>query len=89
MVLSAQFSPDGGKIVSASGDKTMRVQSAVTGGCELMLEGHSGPLFSSQFSPGVVSKDSSLMVSVQVVVQIELVVNRPPWWRSRCDSGSR
>ena len=53
-VLSAQFSPDGGKIVSASGDKTMRVWSAATGGCELMLEGHSNRVTSAQFSPGVV-----------------------------------
>jgi WD40 repeat protein len=32
-VMSAGFSPDDLKIVSASGDKTVRVWSAVTGDC--------------------------------------------------------
>ena len=50
-VNSAQFSPDGLKIVSASDDKSVRVWSAVTGECEQTLEGHSESVMSAQFSP--------------------------------------
>ena len=39
---SAQFSPDGTNIVSASYDKTVRVWSVATGECVQTLEGHSG-----------------------------------------------
>ena len=39
-VMSAQFSPDGTNIVSASGDKTVRVRSVATGECVQTLEGH-------------------------------------------------
>ena len=51
LVLSAQFSPDGQKIVSASFDKTVRVWNAVSGECEQVLEGHSDWVFSAQFGP--------------------------------------
>ena len=47
---SAQFSPDGTNIVSASQDKTVRVWSVATGECA-DIEGHSGTVFSAQFSP--------------------------------------
>ena len=40
-VKSAQFSPDGTNIVSASDDKTVRVWSVATGECVQTLEGHS------------------------------------------------
>ena len=50
-VSSAQFSPDGTNIVSASGDKTVRVWSVATGECVQTLEGHSGGVMSAQFSP--------------------------------------
>ena len=48
---TAQFSPDGTNIVSASGDKTVRVWSVATGECVQTLEGHSGGVSSAQFSP--------------------------------------
>ena len=38
---SAQFSPDGTNIVSASDDQTVRVWSVATGECVQTLEGHS------------------------------------------------
>ena len=50
-VYSAQFSPDGTNIVSASEDKAVRVWSVATGECVQTLEGHSGWVFSAQFSP--------------------------------------
>ena len=49
-VCSAQFSPDGQSIVSASWDETVRVWSAATGECVQTLWGHSGPVYSAQFS---------------------------------------
>jgi WD40 repeat protein len=39
--MSAQFSPDGQKITSASDDNTVRVWSAITGDLEQTLEGRS------------------------------------------------
>ena len=50
-VFSAQFSPDGQSIVSASYDKTVRVWSAATGECVQTLAGHSDAVNSVQFSP--------------------------------------
>ena len=50
-VRSAQFSPDGQNIVSASDDETVRVWSAATGECVQTLAGHSGRVCSAQFSP--------------------------------------
>ena len=48
---SACFSPDGAKIVSASGDSTVRVWNAATGECELTLKEHSSYVCSARFSP--------------------------------------
>ena len=50
-VNSASFSPDGTKVVSSSGDQTVRIWDAVTGECEQTLEGHSGGVTSASFSP--------------------------------------
>ena len=48
---SAQFSPDGTRIVTASGDKTARVWDAATGKALATLAGHEGSVSSAQFSP--------------------------------------
>ena len=38
-VRSVCFSPDGSRIVSGSDDKTVRIWKAVTGACEVTMEG--------------------------------------------------
>ena len=50
-VNSVSFSPDGKQIVSASGDKTLKVWDAQTGKETLTLEGHSDVVGSVRFSP--------------------------------------
>ena len=50
-VFSAQFSPDGKKIVTASPDNTAKIWDAVTGNILADLRGHTGPLGAAQFSP--------------------------------------
>ena len=56
--MSVSFSPDGSRIVSGSGDNTVRVWDAVTGEVINTLTGHSGYVFSVSFSP-----DGSRIVS--------------------------
>ena len=50
-VNSASFSPDGRRIVSASGDRTVRIWDAATGECIRTLEGHTSYIRSASFSP--------------------------------------
>ena len=51
MLNSAQFSPDGKRIVTASGDSTAKVWDANTGKELFSLKGHIDRLNSAQFSP--------------------------------------
>jgi WD40 repeat protein len=52
-VVSASFSPDGARLVTASLDKTARVWSRSENGAwrSVALEGHQGPVMSASFSP--------------------------------------
>ena len=50
-VTSASFSPDGSRIVTASGDRTAKVWDAKSGAEVLTLKGHTVPVTSASFSP--------------------------------------
>ena len=50
-VLSVAYSPDGTKIISGSGDETVKIWDANTGECLKTLEGHSVWVFSVAYSP--------------------------------------
>src|SRR5262249_12141962 len=50
-VVSATFSPDGDRIVTASGDKTVRVWNADGSGVPVVLRGHDDWVTSAAFSP--------------------------------------
>jgi WD domain, G-beta repeat/APAF-1 helical domain len=50
-VLSASFSPDGSRIVTASRDRTARLWDAATGEQRATLRGHEDSVWSASFSP--------------------------------------
>ena len=50
-VSSVAYSPDGTKIISGSGDKTIKIWDANTGQCLQTLEGHSERVYSVAYSP--------------------------------------
>ena len=50
-VTSASFSPDGSRVVTASGDQTAKVWDATSGAEVLTLKGHTGAVTSASFSP--------------------------------------
>ena len=49
--MSAAFSPDGARVVTASDDKTARVWDAATGKAIAVLSGHDDQVWSAAFSP--------------------------------------
>jgi WD40 repeat protein len=51
VVVSASFSPDGARIVTASGDKTARVWNAASGKQIAAFKGHEDVVVSASFSP--------------------------------------
>ena len=51
MVSSAEFSPDGNRLVSASKDHTIRIWDANSGSGLRTLRGHTGQVLSASFSP--------------------------------------
>ena len=51
MVVSASFSPDGSRIVTASWDGTAKVWDAESGAELLTLKGHAAQVTSASFSP--------------------------------------
>ena len=50
-MVSAAFSPDGSRIVTASSDNTARVWDAATGKAIVVLSGHEDGVISAAFSP--------------------------------------
>ena len=50
-VLAASFSPDGARIVTGSGDGTVRIWDAASGEPIAVLAGHLGAVYSAAFSP--------------------------------------
>ena len=50
-IVSVAYSPDGKRIISGSGDKTIKIWDANIGRCLNSLEGHSGVVTSVAYSP--------------------------------------
>ncbi|MCI5715187.1 MAG: hypothetical protein MR279_01010 [Bacteroidales bacterium] len=50
-VNSVAYSPDGTKIISGSGDETVKIWDANTGKCLKTLKGHSETVYSLAYSP--------------------------------------
>jgi WD40 repeat protein len=77
-VTSAAFSPDGKLVVSASGDRTVRLWDAVTGAALQTLEGHWDSVTSAAFSP-----DSKVFVSNHWVTEDQKnILWLPPDYRT-------
>ena len=57
-VLSVSYSPDGTKIISGSGDETVKIWDANTGECLKTLKGHLDIIWSVAYSP-----DSTKIIS--------------------------
>jgi WD40 repeat protein len=81
-VLSANFNPDGQRIVTGSADKTARVWDATTGKELIVLRGHEGGVKSAAFSPDgsriVTASDDSTARLWDAATGTELAVLRPP-----------
>jgi WD40 repeat protein len=50
-IFAIAFSPDGGRVVSASNDQTVRVWEVATGECRAVLRGHTGTVLAAVFHP--------------------------------------
>jgi WD40 repeat protein len=80
-VWTAEFSPDGKRVVTASFDKTARVWDAATGGALATLAGHDDLLRSAYFSPDgerVVTASKDNMARVWMVLPSN--ADSPPEW---------
>lgn len=67
IILSIEFSPDGGLLTSGSTDKTVRLWDTTTGANTQILEGHSDTIQAVAFSP-----DSQLVASASADMTIRL-----------------
>ncbi|MBN8559863.1 MAG: TIR domain-containing protein [Leptolyngbya sp. UWPOB_LEPTO1] len=82
-VNAAQFSPDGQRIVTASGDKTARVWDARTGQEIAKLSGHESIVIAAQFSPDgqrIVTASADKTAMVVPVEDLDALLARGCRW---------